>query len=321
MAEPIEQWLKQLDAILEQHQFESAEEAEAWLLEQSKNRGIDEFFEQCGTPLMRLRLLWQRAELAQDPEKARSIYEEAIAHAETTLAKEIHDARIDEVVWQESPMYPYLCCLFGSAGCREMLGQLDEAETMYHRVLDADPMDSLGVKEKLFSLCLTDGRLYEARYWLDRLNDEHSTILCYHRALLRFLEAADLAEQAYQETGDVDAARAWEDAEANHLLDLALQHNPYVAAIMAHPRAFELECPQHAGMGSPAEAVQVMFASAHLWLSDFLALHWLIGRSHHFPLQDPLHGAEWDLLLEELGGETTDEERMDYLRQLEEMAG
>lgn len=321
MAEPIEQWLKQLDAILEQHQFETAEEAEAWLLEQSKDRGIDEFFEQCGTPLMRLRLLWQRAERAQDPQTALSMYQEAIAHAESTLASEIQDERLNAVAWPESPMHPYLCCLFGSAGCREMLGQLDEAETMYHRVLDADPMDSLGVKEKLFSLCLTDGRLHEARYWLDRLNDVDSTILCYHRALLRFLEAADLAEQAYQETGDVDAARAWEDAEANHLLDLALRRNPYVAAIMAHPRAFALECPPQAGLGSPAEAVQVMFASAHLWLSDFLALHWLIGRSHHFSLQDPLHRGEWNRLLDELGGEPTDEERIAYLRQLEEMDG
>jgi tetratricopeptide (TPR) repeat protein len=321
MAEPIEQWLKQLDAILEQHQFETAEEAEAWLLEQSKNRSIDEFFEECATPLLRLRLLWQRAEQAQDPQSALSMYEEAIAHAESTLAAEIQDARLDPSTWPESPLHPYLCCLFGSAGCWEMLGQLDDAETMYRKVWDADPMDSLGVKEKLFSLCLTDGRLHEARYWLDRLNDEDSTILCYHRALLRFLEAADLAEQAYQETGDMEAARAWEDAEANRLLDLALRRNPYVAAIMAHPRAFALECPQQADLGCPAEAVQVMFASAHLWLSDFLALHWLIGRSHHFPLQEPVHREEWNRLLDELGGEPTDEERIAYLRQLEEMDG
>jgi tetratricopeptide (TPR) repeat protein len=321
MAEPIEQWLKQLDAILEQHQFETAEEAEAWLLEQSQNRSIDEFFEQCGPPLLRLRWMWQRAEQAQDPQSALSMYEEAIAHAEVTLAAEINEARLDEIGCPDSPLHPYLCCLFGSAGCREMLGQLDEAETMYRKVWDADPMDSLGVAEKLFSLCLTDGRLHEARTWLDRLNDDDSTILCYHRALLRFLEAADLAEQAYQESGDVEAARAWEDAEANRLLDLALRSNPYVAAIMAHPRAFEMACPQEVTSGSPAEAVQVMFASAHLWLSDFLALHWLIGRSHYFPLQDHVHSGEWHRLLEELGGEPTDEERLAYLRQLEEMDG
>ena len=138
MAEPIEQWLKQLDAILEQHQFETAEEAEAWLLEQSQNRSIDEFFEQCGPPLLRLRWLWQRAEQAQDPQMALSIYEEAIAHAETALAAEIQDARSNPSAWPESPLHPYLCCLFGIAGCREMLGQLDEAETMYRKVWDAD---------------------------------------------------------------------------------------------------------------------------------------------------------------------------------------
>jgi len=321
MAEPIEQWLKHLDAILEQHPFETAEEAEAWLREQSQNRTIEEFFEQCGTPVLRLTMLWQRAEQAEDPQAALELYDRAIAHAEESLAEEIEQARQDPATWPESKVYSYLCCLSGRAGCMEMLGALDHAEAAYLQVWDADPLDSFGVAEKLFSLCLTDGRLSDARSWLDRLADDDGTTLCYHRALLRFLEAADVAEQAYQETGDVAAAHAWEDPEANRLLDLALQRNPFVAAIMAHPRAFELEFPKEAPWGSPAEAVQVMFASAHLWLSDFLALHWLIGRSQRFSLQDHLHSAAWRCMLDELGGEPTDEERVAYLRQLEEMDG
>lgn len=321
MAAPIEQWLKHLDAILEQHRFETAEEAEAWLMEQSQNRTIEEFFEQCGTPVLRLTMLWQRAEQAQDPQAAIEIYDRAIAHAEESLAEEIEQARKDPATWSESKAYPYLCCLSGRAGCMEMLGELDRAEAAYHRVWYADPLDSSGVAEKLFSLCLTDGRLVEARSWLDRLADDDGTALCYHRALLRFLEAADVAEQAYQETGDVNAAHSWENPEANRLLDLALQRNPFVAAIMAHPRAFALECAQQAPLGSPAEAVQVMFASAHLWLSDFLALHWLLGRAQGFSMQDSLYSADWHRMVEELGGEPTDEERIAYLRQLEEMDG
>ena len=70
MADSIEQWLKHLDAILEHHQFETEYEAESWLREQCENRSIDEFFETCATPALRLTMEWQRAEETEDPENA-----------------------------------------------------------------------------------------------------------------------------------------------------------------------------------------------------------------------------------------------------------
>jgi tetratricopeptide (TPR) repeat protein len=321
MAEPIEQWLKHLDAILEQHSFETAEEAEAWLRLQSENRSIDEFFETCAVPTVRLMSLWQRAENAQDPEKALALYEQAIADAEETLPQEIAAARREPLMWQEGKMQPYLCSMFGRAATKEMLGDLAGAEQAYLQVWEADPLDSLGTVEKLFSLSLTDGRLADARAWLDRLAEEDSTIVLYHRALLRFLEAADHAEQAYHQNGDLAAASSWQDEMANELLSRALRRNPYVASLMAHPRAFELSCPSQAAIGSPAEAVLVMYATAHLWLSDFLALSWLIGQAKAFAGDATTFRDDWHQLLQELGGEPSDEERYAYLRQLEEMDG
>ena len=321
MAEPIEQWLKHLDAILEQHPFETAEEAEAWLRLQSENRSIDEFFETCAVPTVRLMSLWQRAENAQDPEKALALYEQAISDAEENLSQEIAAARREPLTWQEGKIQPYLWSMFGRAATREMLGDLAEAEQAYLEVWEADPLDSLGVVEKLFSLSLTDGRLADARAWLDRLAEEDSTIVLYHRALLRFLEAADNAEQAYHQNGDLAAASSWQDEKANELLNRALRRNPYVASLMAHPRAFELSCPSQAAIGSPAEAVLVMYATAHLWLSDFLALSWLIGQAKAFSGDAPTFRDDWQQLLHELGGEPSDEERFAYLRQLEEMDG
>jgi len=319
MSQPIEQWLKHLDAILEQHQFESAEEAEAWLRQQSENRSIDEFFEQCATPAMRLTLLWQRAEQANDPEEAQELYSAAIKHAENELVAEIAAARHSPSSWPDNIVHPYLLSLFGRAATAEMLGNLSDAERFYLDVWEADPLDSLGCAEKLFSLCVIDGRLSDARAWLDRLVADDSTILCYHRALLRFLEAADMAEQRYQESGDVEAASSWQDETANSLLTKALQQNPYVARLMAHPQAFQLDCPQGSESRSPAEAITVMYACAHLWLSDFLALSWLIGTAKNISCDITGYECEWQQLLEKLGGEPSDEERFAYLRQLEEM--
>jgi hypothetical protein len=190
---------------------------------------------------------------------------------------------------------------------------------LYLDVWESDPLDSLGCAEKLFSLCVIDGRLSDARAWLDRLVADDSTILCYHRALLRFLEAADMAEQRYQESGDVEAATSWQDETANSLLTKALQQNPYVARLMAHPQAFQLDCPQGSESRSPAEAITVMYACAHLWLSDFLALSWLIGTAKNISCDITGYECEWQQLLEKLGGEPSDEERFAYLRQLEEM--
>lgn len=319
MSHSIEQWLKHLDAIMEQQAFESEAEAEAWLREQSQNRSVEEFFEHCATPAMRLTMLWQNAEQASDPEIARRAYEIAIAYAEKELAHELITARSDPATWAESKAHPYLLSLFGRAASAEMLGDLDAAEEYYRSVCEADPLDSLGCAEKLFSLCAIDGRLADARQWMNRLDGVDSTILCYHRALLRFLEAADEAEQLYQQTGDLDAASSWQDETANALLAQALQRNPYVARLMAHPQAFQLDCPSEGAPGSPAEAISVMYASAHLWLSDFLALSWLIGHAKGVAQEVQGHEAAWQQVLAQLGGEPSDEERFAYLRQLEEM--
>jgi tetratricopeptide (TPR) repeat protein len=314
VAHSIEQWLKHLDAILEHYQFETMEEAEVWLREQSASRSVDEFFHECATPAMRLAFLRQQAEDAEDPALAHAAFEAAILHAESTLAEEIAAARANPDGWPESKAHPYLHALFGRAATAEMCGQFSEAELFYQQTLATDPLDSLGCAEKLFSLCVIDGRLADARQWLDRVTEE-STVVLYHRALLRFLEAADEAEQAYQRTGDLATASSWQDAQADALLSIALERNPYVARLMSHPRAFSLDCPHAYALGSADEAVAVMYASAHLWLSDLLALSWLLGASKKLSLTDE----DWQSLLEKLGGEACDEERFAYLRQLEEI--
>jgi hypothetical protein len=164
-----------------------------------------------------------------------------------------------------------------------------------------------------------DGRLEEAQQWLPDETDDESASILYQRALLRFLVAADEAEQAYQESGDEAAAASWEDAQANQWLRKAIRTNPFAARLIGHPRAFDLEYPAEAAAGSPAEGVKILFSSAHLWLSDFLALAWMLGELKQSPALPEEFAAEWSVLLEKLGGEPSDEERFTFLRSLEEM--
>lgn len=319
MAEPIEQWLKRLDQILEHQQFETAAEAEEWMRKQAENRSVEEFLLDNAPPAVRLQALWDEAEKSQDAALASELYARGVALAEEEFADVLEEARSDSSKWEDGPAALYLSCLFGWAASCEAMSQFAEAEVIYGRLYHEVSGDPLGAGEKLFSLCVMNGRLEEAQEWLPEEEDDEPASTLYQRALLRFLFAADEAEQAYQASGDVEAASSWEDAQANEWLRKAIRSNPYAARLIGHPRAFDLEYPAEAAAGSPAEGVKILFASAHLWLSDFLALAWMLGELKQSSALPEKFVAEWSILLEKLGGEPSDEERFAFLRSLEEM--
>ena len=319
MEEPIEQWLKRLDQILEHQQFETTAEAEEWMRKQVENRSVEEFLRENAPPEVRLQSLWEDAERAQDAAQASDLYARGVALAEEKFADALEVARRDSSKWEDGPAALYLSCLFGWAASCEAMSNFAEAERLYVRVFSEAAGDPVGAGEKLFSLCVMDGRLEDAAQWLPNESDGAAAAVKYQRALLRFLLAADEAEQAYQQSGDVEAASTWEDAQANEWLSMAMRANPYAARLIGHPRAFDLEYPAEAAAGSPAEGVKILFSSAHLWLSDFLALAWMLGELKQSPALPEKFAAEWSILLEKLGGEPSDEERFAFLRSLEEM--
>lgn len=321
MSDQIEEWLKRLDEILEHQQFETAAEAEAWIRGHADNRSVDEFLADCAPPHARIARVWKSAESAMNPAEAEDRYREVLRLGQEFFAADIAAARHDPALWQVEPARYHMQALFGLAACAEMQSQFDEAEEQYRAVLDLDPRDPLGAHEKIFGLCVMDGRLRDARTMLDAFAGASDSLHGYHRALLRFLEAADEAEQRYQQSGDIEAAASWHDNAANELLEKALDQNCHVARLMAHPRALELDCPAEAAPGSPAEAIMILYASAHLWLSDFLALSWLLGGLKNHRSRTSGHEVEWQQVLLLLGGEATDEERLEYLRNLEESLG
>ena len=113
MAHTVEQLMKYLDEILEHYGFETAAEAETWLKEQSDNRTLEEFLDQCATPSLRLLFTWQKAENELEPSVALELYQQAIDYAEEHLRAAIDAARQDPSSWAESKAQPYLCSLFG----------------------------------------------------------------------------------------------------------------------------------------------------------------------------------------------------------------
>ena len=319
MSQQIEQWLERLDEILQYHSFESAEEAERWIREQAKERTVEEFLAECATPKAKLRALLQQAEAADDPQVAQRLFADAIAMAEQQMGVEIAAAKLDPELWAEEPASYYLHAMMGLGASCEMASEFSQAKVHYQQVLELDSSDPWQARTKLFSLAVMEGYLSEAEELLAQVPDDDSTQVCYHRALLQFLLAADEAEQRYQQSGDEEEASAWQDATANRLLEVALAQNPYVAKIMGHPRAFELTCPLEVEQGSPEEAVVIMFTTAHLWLSDFLAVSWMLAALKNHPSEDVTHHAAWQKVLDQIGGEPTDEERFAFLRSLEEM--
>jgi tetratricopeptide (TPR) repeat protein len=319
MEQQIEKWLERLDEILQYHSFESADEAERWIREQAQGRTVEEFLAECATPKAKLRSLLQQAEIADDPQIAQRLFADAIEMAEHEIGEEIAAAKLDPDLWVEEPASFYLHAMMGMGASCEMASEFAQAKDYYQQVLELDSSDPWQARTKLFSLAVMEGYLSEAEQLLSQVPDDESTQVRYHRALLQFLLAADEAEQRYQQSGDVEEASAWQDATANQLLELALAQNSYVAKLMGHPRAFELTCPLEVEQGSPEEAIVIMFATAHLWLSDFLALSWMLAELKNHPSEEVTHHAAWQKVLDQIGGEPTDEERFAFLRSLEEM--
>jgi tetratricopeptide (TPR) repeat protein len=324
----IQRWLKLLDQILESNQFETAQEAEAWLEKNSAGLSIEEFlrkFSPTDLSITHLDLAnsLSTAEKAETPEIARSILINAISDAHIELKIPIKNATSEQQLWFTDELFLLLKIHLALAATYEVDSMFDEAIDQYKEMILLNSADFLNARQRLFSLYIMLGHLADARIVANQFPENQSSETLYHLALLRFLEAADEAEQAHQQTGDDEAAASWKDEKAASLIHSAFQQNPFLPLLMGHPRSFDLECPSEASLGSPAEAIIIMYSQAHLWLSDFLAFSWLNSESKKFQIkhtswQQPFDD-EWKSLIELLGGELTDAERIEFLQSLEEL--
>ena len=281
----LEQELTAMSRLLEQHDFASIEEANAFLQQLLERGGgqlprtepstaLEEaqevIYQALQAPVARRTALARRAltispdcadayvllaEAAIDPQEARHLYEQGVAAGERTLGTETLTQEAGHF-WGLVETRPYMRAREGLA---HVLWHLDErAAAIEHAqaLLQLNPGDNQGIRYVLASWLLAVGDAEALEQLLAQYPDEWTAHWGYTQALLAF-------------------RRHGAGRRADAALKRALQINPYVPLYLLGITAFPREVPAAYGMGDEQEAVVYVAEAAQPWLETPGASEWV----------------------------------------------
>lgn len=285
----MERMTARIGRILAEQQFESMDEAQAFLNRYlSEGGGSLEDAPAPSTPLERAQELiydafdtddpQRRVELAEealqisedcadayvllaeqtaeDVQEARELYEAATRAGEQALGEEIFTEEAGNF-WGILETRPYMRAREGLASSLWVLGEREQALSHYRRLLELNPGDNQGVRYQLAGCLLEEGLDEELGELLGQYEEEASAFWLYTRALWRFrIEGA--SEQATTE------------------LEEATATNPYVPLYLLGRKNFLAQgLPELIGLGDESEAVSYFARALSEWLKTPGAVEWL----------------------------------------------
>lgn len=285
----MERMTARIGRILAEQQFESMDEAQAFLNRYlSEGGGSLEDAPAPSTPLERAQELiydafdtddpQRRVELAEealqisedcadayvllaeqtaeDVQEARELYEAATRAGERALGEEIFTEEAGNF-WGILETRPYMRAREGLASSLWVLGEREQALSHYRRLLELNPGDNQGVRYQLAGCLLEEGLDEELGELLGQYEEEASAFWLYTRALWRFrIEGA--SEQATTE------------------LEEATATNPYVPLYLLGRKNFLAQgLPELIGLGDESEAVSYFARALSEWLKTPGAVEWL----------------------------------------------
>jgi len=284
----MERMTSRLGRILEEQDFESADEANEFLgrylsegggsledapvpttpLEQAQELIYDAFDEQ--DPHRRVEIARKALqvsgdcadayvllaeETAEEPEEAKKLYEEALKAGERALGEETFREEAGHF-WGILETRPYMRARHGLALCLWVLGRREEAAEHYRRMLELNPNDNQGVREQLATALVELGNDEELGELLERYRDDGGATWAYTRALWTF-------------------RREGASERANVALQAAIQNNPFAPTYLLGEKELPDTPPDLIQMGSESEALEYCVQAANGWLQTPGALEWL----------------------------------------------
>jgi tetratricopeptide (TPR) repeat protein len=285
----MERMSARMGRILEEQQFESIDEAQAFLNRYLSEGGASlEDAPAPTTPLERAQELIYEAFDTDDPQRRVDLAAEAleisedcadayVVLAEETAedageARELYEAGVrageralgDEIFTEEAGNFwgiletrPYMRALEGLASSLWVLGEREQALAHYRRLLELNPNDNQGVRYELAGYLLEEGLDEELGELLGQYEDEASAFWLYTRALWRFR----------MEGGSERATTELEEATAT---------NPYVPLYLLGRKNFLAQgLPELIGLGDESEAVSYFARALTEWLKTPGAVEWL----------------------------------------------
>ena len=195
------------------------------------------------------------AEEAAEPERARELFEQAVAAGERALGPKIFEEEGGNF-WGMVQTRPYMRARLGLAQCLDELGRIDEAIGHYQELLRLNPNDNQGVRDILLPTLLAEGRDADAGTLLQQFADDVSATWKYGWALWTF-----------RREGDSQPAR--------DRLREAVRANHHVVRYLTGKAEIPVMLPEAYAFGSVEEAILCADDLGDLWQATPGADRWL----------------------------------------------
>lgn len=280
-----ERMMQDLQKLLEQQDFESFEEANAFLA-QFIEKPIPEM-PAANDPLSRaqaliykayqtsseenaLKLAHEALEISPDCadayvllaeidaktiEEARDYYQKGVEAGERALGAKVFEEEAGHF-WGIIKTRPYMRAREGLIDALWFLDEIEEAIEHCKEMLRLNPHDNQGIRNKLADYLLMTDRDEELEELLDSYEDDASANWLYSRALLLFRQEG-------------------ESEESELALEEAISNNEYVPAYLLGKKKIPYELPAFHGFGDENEAIDYAIRGISVWRNTYGAIRWL----------------------------------------------
>ncbi len=198
-------------------------------------------------------------ETAKDPEEAKELYEKGVEAGERAVKQTLGEKVFEEDAghfWGILETRPYMRARQGLALALWELGERREAIGHYQKMLHLNPNDNQGIRYLLASALLEEGLDDDLGALLKLYEEDAGASWVYARALWRF-----------RMEGDSEEARA--------ALEEAISFNPYVPEYLLGRRGMPSALPPLVGFGDESEAAVYFTETLPGWLRTPGAIEWL----------------------------------------------
>ncbi|CAH1195197.1 hypothetical protein PAECIP111893_00636 [Paenibacillus plantiphilus] len=271
----MEQEMQRIQALLNEQNFDSLEEANAFIQQNMNTKpAIPKSLSKSEQATELLYAAWdhpnpkQRIKLAQDallldpncvdaynilaesaadtPKDMAFYYKQAMLVGEQSLGEACFKEHKGHF-WGYLPTRPYMRAKKGYAVAQVELGNMPEAIQHYNELLELNPIDNQGVRDLLLTAYIETLEWKNASKLIQRYNDDGSAIFNYSRILVEYGINGQSTRLA-------------------SLIKKAITHNPYVPAYLQGKKRLPREMPQYMGYGDDQEAIVYAHANRHLWM-------------------------------------------------------
>jgi tetratricopeptide (TPR) repeat protein len=276
--------MQAISKLLEEQEFESVEEANAFLQDLVAQGGIpfapetpqDQAQElvyqawEARNRNQRQRLVRQALEIypdcadayvvlaenvARGLEEARELYQKGVEAGVRSLGLEAFEKEAG-YFWGIIETRPYMRARQGLAQVSWALGDLDGAIEHYRDMLRLNPNDNQGVRYELLECLLSLEDIEEVEELLAQYADESSANWLFTRALVGFLREGDTPKSRDE-------------------LAEAMEANPHVSQYLLGKTRLPRSLPEHIGFGDRNEAMHYAASSGKAWRKYPRALEWM----------------------------------------------